>query len=465
MKTKHLMILPVTAIILLFLQSTYAGENKDTVHPQGQKIIDSTKTLPRVVYSGYPFGNMNQVISIGEIALYDSIRENQLVYYIRNNNTPGDIVEVDVVHKAGRFMEDSLYNGIADLTGKYVLDFYTASLKDKLPGIDIKMKGNVGEDYTAFTFLLPSGIREEQDISTLMQVLSEPVIFDGGLMNTEKQQIAKAKKLDILQYYNEWYRPDRMAILVAGNINEVHIQQLIQKKFSTLKNPVHEKHIDHGVTQGNTPLVFVMVDSASSKPDINIIWKNHVAARNNAIYLLQKAIGNIMVLMLNKKIAEFGKANKIPFSFAQYNFQPYMQYEDGFSIHLISSHMDSALQDIRLLNTFILKGNFFSQPDIDYAKTVYRNNLEKMQREKGSFTSSQYCSKYKSHFLYGETALDLGAEVKLVQDLDSKLRSSDFDEFVSLNLSDKYPVIILKISSEKEAATYKARIMDIFGQK
>ncbi|MEJ7586148.1 MAG: insulinase family protein [Ferruginibacter sp.] len=41
----------------------------------------------------------------------------------------------------------------------------------------------------------------------------------------------------IKRYYNEWYRPDLMAVIVVGDITVEKAEGLIKKHFTGLKNP------------------------------------------------------------------------------------------------------------------------------------------------------------------------------------------------------------------------------------
>lgn len=54
----------------------------------------------------------------------------------------------------------------------------------------------------------------------------------------EFDNVSKFKRIDLVKYYNDWYRPDLQALILVGDIDIDKTAELIDKTFSKLERPV-----------------------------------------------------------------------------------------------------------------------------------------------------------------------------------------------------------------------------------
>ena len=57
-----------------------------------------------------------------------------------------------------------------------------------------------------------------------------------------KDSILKTFPYDaVKRFYQTWYRPDNMAVIIVGDVDVNKTEQLVKEYFSGLKNPADEK--------------------------------------------------------------------------------------------------------------------------------------------------------------------------------------------------------------------------------
>ena len=234
---------------------------------------------------------------------------NGLTYYIRPNGYPENQVFLRLVVKSGSVMEDDDQLGLAHFfehmafngTEKYpahqVIDFLEKN------GIQFGADLNAYTTYdrTVFMLEIPSGKPQlvDQSIEILSQwaayVKLEPKDIDDerGVVIEEwrrnlgaeerlhefmlekllkdsrfekrnpigKVEILETFKRDqLLRYYKEWYTPDRMAVMVIGDIDPKAVKSSIEKYFAPLKNNPAQRTADMTVPIYPGTVTGVMTD-------------------------------------------------------------------------------------------------------------------------------------------------------------------------------------------------------------
>jgi len=154
---------------------------------------------------------------------------------------------------------------------------------------------------SAIKFLLP-----ETRISKRFPIGSEEVIKN-------------ADHLLLKSYYDTWYRPDNMTIIMVGDFNQKHASMLIEKKFSTLfaRGPVKARpdigQINHkGIKTfyhfeketGNTTVTIEVINKKNIQPD-SVAFQKKQLIKNIANQIVQNRLDKIV----SKTISPFTSAS------------------------------------------------------------------------------------------------------------------------------------------------------------
>src|SRR5436190_218931 len=215
---------------------------------------------------------------------------NGLRYYVRHNTRPANRAELRLVVKAGSVLEDEDQqgvahfvehmqfegtrhfpkNGVVEFLGSMGLGIgadanaatsyddtqYTLRVPTDVPGaLDRALL--VLEDWAQGAAFDPDGIERERAI-----VLSEwRMNLGAGERTADKvrrvqlegsryadrppigkpEVIQKVSREALMRFYRDWYRPNLMAVVVAGDVDRDAVVKMIKDRFSGLKNPAPER--------------------------------------------------------------------------------------------------------------------------------------------------------------------------------------------------------------------------------
>ena len=234
---------------------------------------------------------------------------NGLTYYIRPNNYPENQIYLRLVVKSGSVMEDDDQLGLA-----HFFEHMTFNGTEKYPEnqvVSFLEKNGIqfGPDINAYTsfdrtvFMLNIPADKPQLLDQSIEILSQWAAYvkldkkdiddERGVVIEEwrRNQGAEERlgnfvlenlmegsrfaarnpigKVDILEnfdreqlvrYYKEWYTPDRMAVMVIGDINSQDVKNLIEKYFAPLKNNPDQRTVDMTIPIQSGTTAGVMTD-------------------------------------------------------------------------------------------------------------------------------------------------------------------------------------------------------------
>lgn len=208
---------------------------------------------------------------------------NGLTYYIKNTKEKDQKVFLEVVVKAGRVHEEMGQLGAAHLLehlGFRSLKHFPNGMKTYLREVGIKdgseVNASTGWNCTKYYLTVPNNeeildssmyiLRDWTDGFSLLphEIASERGIViaeirgsletnrhlkteDSKLLQNPKYRADEIDRLlnhyrnfkndDLVEFYRKWYRPDRQAVIIVGNVDVEKIELRIKRLFSTLQTP------------------------------------------------------------------------------------------------------------------------------------------------------------------------------------------------------------------------------------
>ncbi len=259
--------------------------------------------------------------------------DNGLRYYLRRNSAPGSSLSVRLAVNAGslqqaeptdqiaHFTEHMLFNG-TDLYPANTLDSelralgaqigpdlnaYT-SFDETVYFLDVPLVGDNAK--TAFTVLREWAgnatmdpeevlaergvVREEfrlrrESAGAPVQAVFDEVYYSGtpyeaALPIGTEAQISSTTADDTAAFYDRWYRPDLMAVVVVGDLSLDEMEELVTGDFSelTARGGEHPPRIEPEVAIGTPTFVDVVADPGLDGTFISIDYRT--PARNPGTY-------------------------------------------------------------------------------------------------------------------------------------------------------------------------------------
>ncbi|WP_215403079.1 M16 family metallopeptidase [Vibrio gigantis] len=294
MKTNKILIL-AGAVLLSACQVTTLTNSEDTS-------LDLAQTL-----------SFDSSVEVGKL-------DNGLSYYIAENTNPESRVYVRLVINAGSMNEDDDQRGVA-----HIVEHMAFNGTQNYPGNEvIKVLEQAGMKFgvdinaftdfenTVYTLNLPSN--DPETLELVMDILSDwasNVTMLKGDLDAERgivleewrarlgpmlrlgdkksaiemagsryvirdpigdpQTIQNVSKYRVADFYNKWYRPDNMSVVVVGDVQTEQVKQLITQKMGDANAPESElEKIDYSIPLVDDWRSEVVSEEGYSSPSVEV---------------------------------------------------------------------------------------------------------------------------------------------------------------------------------------------------
>jgi len=254
--------------------------------------VATTTTAPPTVTTspaedGIPtFPDDEQAIAADSATIVGTL-ENGLTYYVRENDAPGGRAQLRLALKAGSVHEDDDQHGVAHYLEHMMFNGTERFPANELVQVLQRFGAEFGPDINAHTsynetvYELELPTDDAAVVETALDVLREWAAaatidpaevdlergvmleewrlrtegffaryFDGvgatllaGTAFEDRDPLAGPDLLDITtpetlrRFYDDWYRPDLMAVIAVGDFDAAVIEQMITERFGDLQSP------------------------------------------------------------------------------------------------------------------------------------------------------------------------------------------------------------------------------------
>ncbi len=377
--------------------------------------------------------------------------QNGLTYYIRKNDKPEDKIEFRLVINAGSILENEDQQGLAHFVEHMAFNgsenFQKNELVNYLQSIGVEFGADLNA-YTSFdetVYMLPiptgdpevmdKGLKVLEDWAGGLQFTAEEIDKERGVVIEEwrlgqgadqrmrdewfpvmfknsqyanrlpigkKEIIENADYQTIKDFYNDWYRPELMAVIAVGDLEPDEIEKEIKSRFGKLENPtdVRERK-EFEVPSHEETYVAIEQDKEASFTLVRLVYKQDDNEKTKQLkdYRKQLTYG-LFNSMLNQRLNELRQSAEPPFVFAsssygsmvrtKKNFQSFaMVGEDG-----IMNGLEALVEENERVRRY-----GFTNGELERAKMRYLNSLEQEMKEAGKTESGRLASEYVSAFL------------------------------------------------------------------
>ena len=391
--------------------------------------------------------------------------DNGLKYYIRKNAKPEQRVEFRLVVNAGSVLEDDDQQGIAHFNEHMAFNGTENFDKNELVGFLEKTGVDFGADLNAYTsfdetvymFQMPSD--RQGLIDTAFMVLEdwahnvtyadEEIDKERGVVHEEwrlglgaddrmmkeyipiilkdsryaerlpigKMSVIDSCDSDVLRrFYNDWYRPNLMAVIVVGDIDPAYAEDQIKKHFNKLKGPKDERERTvYDLPNNNQPLVAITTDKEATMTMAALLYKKEKSPYKTMNDYRLDLRFDLYVEMLNARIFEIIQDPDAPFLYAGVDYGGFLaRSKDAFTMYAVTK--DNRINDaitVLIEENRRVKQYGFTQSELDRQKAEMRSDLEKAFQEKDKTESRKFVGEYVSNFLEGRVFTGIENELML----------------------------------------------------
>ena len=417
---------------------------------------------------------------------------NGLTYYIRPNNYPENRVFLRLVVKSGSVMEDDdqlglahflehmAFNGTEKYPGNQVIDFLEKN------GIQFGPEINAYTTYDRTVFMLEIPSDKSQLVDQSIEVLSQwaayvkleqqdiddergvvieewrrnlgaeerlrEFLLDNLLKDSRfalRNPIGKVEILEtftreqLIRYYKEWYTPDRMAVMVIGDIKADEVKNSIEKYFSPLRNNLDQRTIDMIVPISSGTITGIKTDPEATENQFNMCIKvpfqQNKVAGDYKDYIVRILFCN----MISDRLDQLRRGQNPPFMSAGLGFSQLFSSASLFNLAVdlkddgVKEGIESACNEVARV-----KQHGFTATELERAKAELLSLVESLQNEKDKINSSSLINEYTRNFMEEEPIPGIDVEYELYCQYLPLIQLEDVNSYVQNYLKKDGRVIV-----------------------
>ena len=393
---------------------------------------------------------------------------NGLVYYIRENGRPRARAELRLVVRAGSILEDEDQLGLAHFVEHMAFNgtrhFKKEELIDYLQSIGMRFGADVnastGFDQTIYSLQVPTdppqllrkalvilgdwagGVAfDPEEIDKERPVVVEewrtgrgagsrvrdqqiPVLFKDSRyaerLPIGKPEILESFSYEVLKrYYDDWYRPDLMAIVAVGDFDGESMERAIKKRFSKLRRPRNARvHFEADLPPQDTPATSIFTDPELTRTQVQLSYKFPRSSGVTVADSRRRLLEGLFISLLNNRLREKLQEADPPFLGASSSIGGLTRERSIYTLSatVADGEAASGLEAV-LLEAERVRRHGFQESELERARTILMRSLERAYEERDKTRSGAYVSSYVSHFLNGGTYASIETELALAKAL------------------------------------------------
>ncbi|MBL8136252.1 MAG: insulinase family protein [Acidobacteria bacterium] len=218
-------------------------------------------------------------------------------------------------------------------------------------------------------------------------------------------------------FYRTWYRADRMAVVVAGDLPLDDAERLVRERFSDLPTPTAPAPDVPRVVPPHAETLYKMVtDSEAQRWSVTAAFKRTPEPEGTVGAYRRSVVRGLALAMLNQRLSEIARRPDAPFLSADAGASGLGRALAIFELSAevpagrIGPGLDAVVREARRAQQF-----GFTPPEIDRARQALLAGYEQAFNERGNAESPSLANELVRHVLQGEPAPGIAYEFALVR--------------------------------------------------
>ncbi len=339
------------------------------------------------------------------------------------------------------------------------------------------------QDYAGGALLLESEIERERGIilaekrerdSISYRTFKKSLAFEleGSLLKDRlpigtEDVISKADRTLLKAYYDKWYRPDNMALVVVGDIDVQTVRQMIVDRFSRLKSAAGEKSVDHGSVKWlphKGDKAFYYHEPEASTTDITIQTLTYTPFEPQTVSMLKKQVIRQMAnSILQNRISRQINQQKADFTEASVYSGSYLHFIQAAVISATCRPelWEKTLEQIeRNLRQALEYG--FTRKELSRIKTEFIAGLEQAVSLSGSQKSDHLARRLLSKINNRQLLLSEKQRLAILKPYIESITPSQFHEAFKDVWDKDHRLIMVTGNARIDSSQPEKRILTVF---
>jgi zinc protease len=419
---------------------------------------------------------------------------NGLRYYIRKNTRPEKRAELRLAVNAGSILENDNQRGYAHFVEHMGFNgsknFAKNDLVKYLQSIGVRFGADLNAytsfDETVYILPIPTDTAKLVDQAfTILRDWADGLTFDAAEVVSERgvvreewrlgkgasermfQQmlpialkgsryadrlpigtdtsIMAATRESLRAFYQDWYRPDLMAVVAVGDFDIADIEAKIKAKFTNMPRRTNPRTRTVSTVPGNIrPLVAIATDKEATSSDVSLYFKLPKNTTTTVREYRRDLVERLYLQMLNSRLSEITQKPNAPFTGAGASKGSFLARDvEAFSLGAgvedggIERGLEALLVEARRVDQF-----GFLQTELDRAKTNLLRSYERANAERDKTESGGYADELIRNFLEQEVIPGIEYEYAITQRILPTVALADVNRLASSWITDENRVVI-----------------------
>ena len=266
-----------------------------------------------------------------------------------------------------------------------------------------------------------------------------PIGLESVIMNFERQAI--------VDFFNDWYRPDLQAIVIVGDIPDIDaMEQTVKERFGAHPKTVNPKpRKSFSIPDNVEPLVAIATDKENPSTSLEFMWKHKKAPVGTVGDYRQGLVRSLINSMINDRFRDLTEKPTSPMMYAGAGYGGFLGRElDAFSVSAAPKEgriEETAVELLRVMKQIDEHG--FLQSELDRQKEDLLSTYTKLAKEENKTQSNSLADEYTRHFLEGESCPGIRQEWKYAKEFIPEITLEECNDLVSTWITDDNLVIEL----------------------
>lgn len=380
--------------------------------------------------------------------------DNGITYYIKQNKKPEKRMELRLAVNAGsvcetngqqglaHFVEHMCFNGTKNFPSNKIIDMleemgvkfgaelnaYTSfdetvyMLKVPTDSMEWINRGfRVLEDWSHQVTLDDAEIEKERGViveewrlglgaGERMRSKYIPVILKGSRyadrLPIGKVEVIKSFPADTLRaFYTSWYRPDMIAVIVAGDIDPVLAEKKIIEHFGKIPKAVGAPvRAEYPVPGNKEPLISIVTDKEATGYSTTVFYKLPKSYNITYSDYRNELIRRLYNSMINNRLQEIAQNPSSPFLYAYAGYGNFIGRSiDAYSLSVGAkeNQIEKSVEAVLTENERVRKFGF-TATELEREKKSLLTMYEKLARESDKTESRSFADEFVRNYLTGE---------------------------------------------------------------
>jgi zinc protease len=428
---------------------------------------------------------------------------NGLTYYVRENHKPAKQLQLMLVVNAGSVLEDDGQEGLAHFSEHMAFNgtksFKRNDLISFLQSIGMDFGNDLNAytsfDETAYTLTIP--VQKKENVEKGFQVLEEwashvsyhdadidseravvleelrlgkgaqdrittkflPRLFAGSRY-ADRRPIGKEEVIKtfphqkIKNFYADWYRPDLMAVIVVGDINEAEGVKMIHKHFDHLEMPKKIRpRPAFDIPKRETTEALVITDKELPITSIQVFYPIEPYTEETRVSEYRgRIVRNLFESMMARRLYELSQLTDAPFLAASSSLTSVLRGQRGYISSAVVGPpgVEKALRTIIHENLRVREFGFLAS-ELERAGQDVLQGIEATYRQRDQIESESLASELSRNFLTNEVVPGVAREYQYYKDFIPTITPEEVTAYARSVIPDRAQYFALLTAPETES--------------